>query len=797
MNQTRTPIPTGSLLLLFFCCLLFYPVISLGSDVGKVEWNITADKLTRFENPRSIVAEGNVELIKTQVVTKKKKKSEEEGSDWSVLLEEQKKEPEAGQQETEAEEATESKTMTEIYADWMVYDLDLGTVKARGNIFIKIGPDKLYADSGQVDLKQETGTFNNASIIRHEKDVHLEGSVIKKTGELTYVVEDGWIITCKLKDNETPPWSLASSHADITDNGYAFLKNATFRIKDVPVMYTPYMVIPTKRTRQTGFLFPEFSYSGRDGFGTDFPFFLNISPSSDMTFYPYYMSERGMMIGLEYRYVLAESDKGTFMANYLDDSLSDPSETEYYADGNYTHTNKERYWFRGKADHEFGNWTSRLDLDVVSDSDYLKEFKPGTTGFIKTNENFSEIYGRGFQNDTTKTRENKLRVLRSWKGISLNGELLAINDVQTTDSDSTPLWKLPSVDFTGLISLDDYFSLGNTAIDFSWDVDYVNYWREEGVGGHRLDVHPKVSMPLPISDYLEATASLGLRNTSYLINDYSDSNSSGDADNTDGTTTVSSSGWTGNDSENRFLFDFSTEIGTTLARDFSTNIGNLYAWNHKVRPYIKYDYIPDVDQTMLPQFDSIDSISETNKFTYGINNFFTIFGREDDNEYDREFSYFKVKQSYDFRSSESDTPFTPVNFELGINPLEMFIIKMDAAVDVYDGGLDSYSLETSYYNSRGDYLTANYRFNDDSNINSIKLDGKVSFLTYFSALYSLEHSIEDDETISQNISLIYQPACWSVEVGSYYTPDDNRFMVLFRLANIGETFGMDFSSSSN
>ena len=46
-------------------------------------------------------------------------------------------------------------------------------------------------------------------------------------------------------------------------------------------------------------------------------------------------------------------------------------------------------------------------------------------------------------------------------------------------------------------------------------------------------------------------------------------------------------------------------------------------------------------------------------------------------------------------------------------------------------------------------------------------------------------------TIEEKIRLIYQPACWSVELSSNYTPDDQIFMVTFRLANIGSPFGID------
>ncbi|MCI5160344.1 MAG: LPS-assembly protein LptD, partial [Candidatus Electrothrix sp. AUS1_2] len=327
--------------------------------------------------------------------------SEEEGAEKHV---EEVDEDTESEFETEDGEVVSSAVITTIKADWVVYDMDLGTVKLRGNVFIDIGPDKLQASEGVVHLTRETASFTDATIIRQYKDMRVEGRVVEKTGELTYHIEDGWLITCKLKEGETPPWSFKAADAEITDGGYALLKHATFRIKDVPILYTPYMVLPAKRNRQTGLLFPSFSLSDRDGFSLEWPLFINISPSSDITLYPHYLAERGFMAGAEGRYMLDEESRGTFMANFLNDDLSDienPDNAEYYADGGYTHTNQNRYWVRGKADQKIGDWITRADIDLVSDQDYLAEFSNGFTGYAASDKRLSDQFGRGLQDRTT------------------------------------------------------------------------------------------------------------------------------------------------------------------------------------------------------------------------------------------------------------------------------------------------------------------------------------------------------------------------------------------------------------
>ena len=61
----------------------------------------------------------------------------------------------------------------------------------------------------------------------------------------------------------------------------------------------------------------------------------------------------------------------------------------------------------------------------------------------------------------------------------------------------------------------------------------------------------------------------------------------------------------------------------------------------------------------------------------------------------------------------------------------------------------------------------------------------------FAAGYSIERSIAYSKTIEENVVLIYHQACWSVELSSNYTPGNQKFMLTFRLANIGNPLGFD------
>ncbi len=782
------------------CCVstLQIPTDAAAESVKALEWEINADKLTRFENPPSILAEGNVVLTKIEKTVGNKK--EEKQSGWSDLLGEDTgntgtaTESGAAAIDTNAEQNTNtkgadplatsksvpvisendsalvpekdtvtlSKVMSTIKADRMLYDTEKDTVKMDGDVFIEIGPDQLVAEGGLVDLKQETGTFDNASIIRQYKDMHLAGRVLEKTGELTYHIEDGWLITCKLKDGEVPPWSFAAKEADITDGGYAYLKHATFRIKDVPIFYTPIMILPAKRTRQTGLLFPLISLSDRNGFGVELPLFINLSPSSDVTLYPHYLTNRGLLAGAEARYMLSQTDQGAIMANFLSDDLE--------AEGRYTYTDQNRYWLRAKMDQKFGEWTTRLDLDTLSDRDYLSEFDFGRTGLTMSDRYFLEQFGRGLQDKTVDQRTNSFKALRSWdNGTSMKASIVGIDDLAEGEEGSTALWKLPEVKYNGRLPLYDKIKT-----DLSWDTAYVHYWRDEGVAAQRIDLYPKVTAAVPLlNQYLDSSVALGVRETAYSID------ANGDE------------AWQDSSSENRLLGSFEAEVSSLMRKDFGSMSSG---WSHTLRPFVKYIYVTD-DQGDVPQFDSVDSFANQNLITYGLNNFFNIFGTKANNEeFEREYGYIKLQQSYDARSEADEEPFLPIELDTAWYPKGNMMLKYSTKWDVYDTEFIKHVAEADYWSNRGDTFSLDYLYykNDwGEDTNSVRLSTLIALMYDVSVGYSLEKSLEDSITVQEKFRLIYHPACWSVELGAETTPDNEQVTILFQLANIGAPFGMD------
>jgi len=755
-------IPAGELSLrLLSCSLSFFlameaePLWSAEPPTPPSPWQITADKISRFVNPPSVIAEGNVVLVREGVAS-------------------------IGQMGTkDAHVATGGAKPLTITGDWVRLDPVANLVKVRGHAVLDSDEEHITADLADMDMDRQLGHLQRATIYFPKRKIYLAGGEVQKTGELTYHLEDGWMTKCDPANGKSTPWSFTWSRADITQEGFAHFSNTTFRVKDMPVVYTPYFAFSAGTKRKTGFLLPELSSGRRDGEGILVPFFVNLSPSLDLTLYGGGLARRGPQTGAELRYVQDVASKGTVAINMLNDQHIDTVDDDFRSDG-VLRTTRERYWLRGKADHDFGsNVNAKLDLDLVSDQDYLAEYNTSMIGYKVNNDAFLNEFGRGFDAESTHARTNTAQVTKLWPAMTLASEIRTIDDPSAIDSTAHP-WSLPGVAFAGSRPLlpgkkwrDGLFS-SLAATDLTWDTGYVYYWQEGGVGGQRLDLHPILKTPLRFLPFSETTAAAGLRQTMYQV----ENNGASQED-------------LGSGNLNRTLAEGSLATSTILMRDFDMQGAYLKKLTHMIRPGLDYSYVPAARQAELPALDGTDRITPKNLFTYSLRNDFNVSGA---NGSAWNLGYAHLSQAYDLRELRRDPvlntprrPFTDITFESGVQPIPQMSLTYQTLWDVHGDGGTNYQIGANYDTARGDRFRMANRYDEASHINQLNFDLNVRLAKTLRAQAVVNHSLETRETSGAALRLLYEPACWGMAVQATTTPDDAyRFTMMFSLEGIGK-----------
>ena len=207
----------------------------------------------------------------------------------------------------------------------------------------------LNTDSGQLALDDTNYrlTLFNGRGAAENIDLNKEQGI---------TLEDVTFTTCP---TGTEDWLIRASSISLqNDEAWGEATNTRFYVKGVPVFYLPYFAFPVTEQRQTGLLYPEISSSSSTGVTYEQPYYWNIAPNYDMTLSPRLMSNRGIQVKTEFRY-LTEGHQGQVNLEFL------PSDRD-------TTSGDDRYFYRythsGKVSD---NWYISADINGLSDDNYI------------------------------------------------------------------------------------------------------------------------------------------------------------------------------------------------------------------------------------------------------------------------------------------------------------------------------------------------------------------------------------------------------------------------------------------
>jgi LPS-assembly protein len=454
-------------------------------------------------------------------------------------------------------------------------------------------------------------------------------------------------------------------------------------------------------------------------------------------------------------------------------------------------TNRDRWWFR-MSHHQKAPWdfNAKLDLDLVSDQDYLREFPSGYMGFEDTQKYFTKFFGRELDDYNDPIRLNRLNFNRIWPSWNINAELRYFWDStqDNTDLPDTTISRLPVVDVHR-----PKRSIFKSPFYFDLDSNYNYFWRPSGSRGQRIDVHPRLYYPYQFENYFTFEPSAGVRETVYYL-DGTDANDEFDK------------------SDHRELFDLRLDFFSDVYRVFNVNAANIQKIRHSIRPQIVYDYIPEVSQSDLPEFDPADRIDKKSMLTYSLTNTFTskllsggvtkladrktvsrgeVTQAPDQYNY-KDFLRLELLQSYDFL--KSNKAFSPIAAKLDLFPGQYISIDADTAWSVYGDGFVSHNIGTAIWDKRGDRLYVDYRYDkgilvdtdeDEPNVQSIYLDLNLKVNNKLSVFGDYQRNIEENLHIRTSLGFTYNTQCWAVKFRYVDEPNDKKYEFKINLHGLG------------
>ncbi|MBN2645228.1 MAG: LPS-assembly protein LptD [Desulfuromonadaceae bacterium] len=634
-----------------------------------------------------------------------------------------------------------------LNADQVRYASRSGDAEAEGHVHLRDADGWLRGEQMQINMNSGTGRASSATGFFNAYNFHLAGEEIERLAQDHYVIRRGFFTTC---DGAVPDWKFGSSRVDVTVGGFAHARHVKFYLRDIPVLYLPYLAYPVKTERESGFLMPMFGYSADRGMQISLAYYQVLADNQDATLYLDHFSDMGLGTGLQYRYIFGRDNVGEANLYYI---------TAY--DGSSSDDLSDRFAYRWE---HLGTLPGQLrlsaDVEYVSDRDYFEDFGTEAEEYDK-----DEV-------------ESTVALSRSWGNLNLTAEVLYTKDLEEDADNDRTLQRLPEIQL-------DYMRtrIGGSPFYAKFDSTSTYFWRREGMTGTRVDMRPALSAYFQPGDVIEIEPEIGYRERLYWV-------SGDDADNTE-----QFDGF-----EHAENWDLSTRLATRVSRVFRLADTGLTKVLHSVEPEVTHSFVPNTKQSDLPRFDSNDRVENANKLSYAlVNRLIGKFEQPDSAPDYRELLYFRLSQEYDIWLSRNDREdredrdrFSDIRSELILRPTRQWYVDLDCYYNPHENGFSAFSAETGVEFNEERRISWSYRYQEDVSeymAATVQLDLlKPVYLTYEN-----RYDCVESKRLENVVHLEYRSQCWSLFLSYRDRTDDHEILVGFALSGIGNIF--QFGSS--
>ena len=624
----------------------------------------------------------------------------------------------------------------QLRADRARLDQSDNTAEIDGDIHYWNKSIYMHSDSAHLDLDNNEGAFNRTDYLITRNLGHGGAEKIDIVADTLSIGTNIDYTTCaetaSTGERTDPAWQISARTLELnheTERGAA--RHAVLRVKDIPVFYTPYLTFPLSDRRASGFLMPLVGSSNRKGLEIQTPWYWNIAPHMDATFTPRLLTDSGVMLMGEYRYLFA-TGTSSLNAEFL------PSDNEY--------NDRDRSFISLEHNQSLAQRGQLyLLLNNVSDKRYFEDF------------------GQTQVNSSSQFLERRAEL--SWLGDNWN-MFARLHDYQTIDESlpatSRTYRRLPQIVFNA------YSPLRNHQFNYRLTGEFVYFDRGDNpllssINGYRVDIAPSVSWPMEhIWGFLRPGA--GLRYTGYGLEDTASNQETLD----------------------RALPYFNLDGGLFLERPL--RFGDS-TYLQTLEPRIYYLYIPEEDQANLPVFDtginnfSFDSLFHNNRFIGGdrigdANQLTLSLASRLLDERGVETVRFYVGQIYYLRDREVVLPGQPIQRDALSPVVAGFQAKLHSELYLrgeieWDPNLDvtQRMVAQAYYNPAPQkILNAGYRVRRSApgilrsnllDVEQTSIAARWPLAGGFSVIGSWKYALSADRSLDIFAGLEYNGCCWS------------------------------------
>ncbi len=636
-----------------------------------------------------------------------------------------------------------------LLADRVELNRATGDAVAEGRAIFYDGESRLVGERIEYNFKTGTGVVHEGSA--HAAPYYrIDGQRMERLGENRYRVRRGLFTTCA---DDPPAWSFRFGTADADLDAFLWGTNASFWVKNAPLLpFFPFFAAAIRRERQTGFLFPRFGVSTRKGTFAEIPFFWAISDSQDATITLDAYSERGFGADVAYRYVLSRTHAGSLSGFYLYESERSESDRQGF--------DEHRGWWRLQDSWDLGSGAAfRADINGVSDDFVFREYT-------------DRLHDRSLQR-----AESNIFLTKNWPAWSLVGNLFWYQDL--TQRRPVELNRLPELRLEGMRQPVP----GLPGVLYEMESSAVHFVRAVGAEGTRLDLHPRLSRPTPLLGVLTISPFVGGRLTGY------DKTATGTRTTSNGGLTVQE---TEDEAQARTLWEVGADLESRASRVWELGGGGrIEALQHIIEPRLNYTRLDGTDvlrfrrdgtttTNRLPQFDALDAITESSRFTYSLTNRLRARSVAPPGTEAARWEMVRFALAHSYEALDPRRPLGPVTADLIVRPNQVFSFRGDASYGVYAGeGLQTGTTDIAIDVPRVQ-ASVGTRYNKPDRVNFLQGYLSAELTPWMVSRLTTNWDMRADVFVESRVGVDLKWQCWALTVEFVSRHDDEdevRFAV--------------------
>ncbi len=352
-----------------------------------------------------------------------------------------------------------------LRANKVIYYETKNEIEAYGDLYYEDEEMTAWAEEGKFNEDKKTGTLKNALVHIKRQDIWIKAQEIERLSEIKYKAKNATFSTCEPEPDKSQPWCFTGQLIDFVVDDTFFSKHTTFRVKNIPLLYSPVFWGPGGK-KKSGFLPFKIGNSNTRGFSFSPAYYLVIDSNKDATFYLDYFSKTGTGKGIEYRYMDFDA-RGMWYAYHIKDKELERDFLE----------------FRGIHLQKFKHFDLLVDLNYVNKNEFYREY--GDIRSISNTYLFRE-FGKDLQGRYDRFLQSSVEF--SVPAVGSRFYLLGQGWKELKANESSP----PAKFEIGYVVYP--YRLGDFLINFQTNLG--EFYKEDGLKGQRFEITPQITHTL-------------------------------------------------------------------------------------------------------------------------------------------------------------------------------------------------------------------------------------------------------------------------------------------------------------